>query len=646
MPSPRKIANVSTAADRPIPSRWGIANASHRATHAAPASSTQAEETLRHVTWIVVVALAVFVLGLGNSRFWDQDEGYYASVAYEMFQRGDWIVPTFNHELFAHKPPMMYWGMMASFSLFGPSEFAARLVSALLGVGSALLTYALGRRLFDATTGWIAGIAMATCLMFSIVARSATADAYLSFFVLLALYLWARDAISSEQVAAPKLNAAPDNENALPENPSSLGVRTQTWGWVYFAIGLAVMSKGPIGCCFPVTILGLVHWLAPHWNATTGKTTESARWLERISVCMRPSSIVQAILALRPVLGILIVGLVCAPWFLAMQNITHGAFLSEFLGIHHVHRFSQPMDNHGGPIYYYLLACLVGLYPWTAFAMPTLWQWARGPQWTDRPRATLLVSAWASVYLFVFSIASTKLPSYVIPAYPALALIAAHYIAGWRSYQRPSDRVWQLVGWACMGLVGLILIAGPWMLTWPTDSGTWMDRLELDRQAQQTIRWVSVLGIPLLLGGGFGWWMRVRNRVRPMIVGYVATALAMMLLFWQILVPLADQHQTPQEVAGWLRTAREHGPTKSVAVLSYFRPSMVYYSGGPVRFCTSPEELLHSIAADPRSILVVSDAAFESLHAQLPPEYRIVERYPSFPQKGNMLILSSETITR
>jgi hypothetical protein len=184
------------------------------------------------------------------------------------------------------------------------------------------------------------------------------------------------------------------------------------------------------------------------------------------------------------------------------------------------------------------------------------------------------------------------------------------------------------------------------MLTWPTDSGTWMDGLDLDRQAQQTIRWVSVLGVPLLLGGGFGLWMRVRNRVRPMIVGYVATALAMMLLFWQILVPLADQHQTPQEVASWLRSAREHGPTQSVAVLSYFRPSMVYYSGGPVRFCTSPEELLHSIATDPRSILVVSDTAFESLHSQLPPEYRIVERYPSCPQKGNMLILSAETLTR
>jgi 4-amino-4-deoxy-L-arabinose transferase-like glycosyltransferase len=64
---------------------------------------------------LFVVGVLVLFLQLGNSRFWDQDEGYYASVAYEMYRRGDWIVPTFNEQLFAHKPPMMYWGMLLGF---------------------------------------------------------------------------------------------------------------------------------------------------------------------------------------------------------------------------------------------------------------------------------------------------------------------------------------------------------------------------------------------------------------------------------------------------------------------------------------------------------------------------------------------------
>ncbi|MFN7629343.1 MAG: ArnT family glycosyltransferase, partial [Pirellula sp.] len=90
---------------------------------------------------LCVVAVVVLFWNLGNSRFWDQDEGYYASVAAEMFDRGDWVVPTFNQELCAHKPPMMYWGMLVGFEMFGRNELGARWMSAIFGTLTVLLTY-------------------------------------------------------------------------------------------------------------------------------------------------------------------------------------------------------------------------------------------------------------------------------------------------------------------------------------------------------------------------------------------------------------------------------------------------------------------------------------------------------------------------
>jgi 4-amino-4-deoxy-L-arabinose transferase-like glycosyltransferase len=593
-------------------------------------------DTYRDIAIITVVSMVVLAMGLGNSRFWDQDEGYYASVALEMHERHDWVVPTFNEELFAHKPPMMYWGMLVGFNAFGPSEFSARLASALFGIASAMLTYWLGRRLFDAATGLVAALALASCFMFSVVARSATADAHLTFFVLLSIALWARDAFSD------------DGSVAASESPSdtTIPVRWGTWCAVYAAMGLAVLSKGPIGLAFPVTILGIVHCFAPVMERSDFATAPA--WQRAIWFLARlhPVVFARTVWSMRPLTAMAMVLVVAGPWFWAMQQQTGGAFLSEFLGVHHLNRFSQPMDNHSGPIFYYVLACLIGLYPWSSFALPTVMAWCHRDAWSQRSRSMLLVSAWIGVYVIVFSVASTKLPNYVMPAYPAMALVIGYYVSTWRAYQLPRERAWQMVGWGCMLGLGIATLVGPWALTWSTASGSWMDRWAVDDAMQKTVRWVALLGIPLVLGGWMGMGMRSRNWSRFLPICFAATSVVMLVLFWQWVVPMADRHQTPQDVAYRLRHVRAPGVEEPIAVLSLFRPSMVYYSGGPIRFCSTPEEMVRQTVMGRKPILVLSDDSFEVLHSQLPPEYRIVERYPSFPKRGNMLIVSPEPLLR
>ena len=149
-------------------------------------------QTVRHQIWITGIAVIALFTNLGATRLWDQDEAFFARTAVEMRERNEWIVPYFNGELFAHKPPLMFWMMRLGYMLFGVNEFAARFWSAVFGVLIALLVYRLGRRMFNAQVGLWAGLAMTTALMFDVVARAATPDCFLVFFSTLALYFFAR----------------------------------------------------------------------------------------------------------------------------------------------------------------------------------------------------------------------------------------------------------------------------------------------------------------------------------------------------------------------------------------------------------------------------------------------------------------------
>lgn len=591
------------------------------------------DQYFRFGPWMLLCLASVAVLfwNLGNSRFWDQDEGYYASVAAEMFSRGDWVVPTFNQELFAHKPPMMYWGMLAGFEVFGRNELGARWMSAFFGTLTVLLTYWLGKRIFDANTGLLAALALATSLMFTVVARSATADVHLAFFVLLSICIWSRDAFPATGVSQGIGSGV-------------LQIRWSTWIAVYVSMGFAVLSKGPIGVAFPVTILGIVHW----WEHVTIRLNESrdfepltrAQWLR---VVLSPWNVVSCIAAMRPITAMIMVASVAGPWFVAMQRQTDGAFLSEFLGVHHLNRFSQPMDNHSGPFFYYIIACIVGLYPWTAFALPTAIAWFDKNAWRDSRRSHILLSAWVVVYLGVFSIASTKLPNYVIPAYPALALIIGHYFASWSCSKDAWERRWQWIGWGGLVLIGLCLAMGPSFLTTPLGSNqtTVLDRFRIDSSMQSTIRWVSLLGIPLIAGGLVGYILLATRRHSWLTSCFAASSLGMMLIFWQIIVPLADRHQTPQDLATALNEQHQGvGRAGSISVLNYFRPSMVYYAGQRIQFFNSIEEIVEQSKLDPPSVIVVQEQRVQELRELTSDRYQISDEFPEFPRRGKIVVLS------
>ncbi|MGC4005779.1 MAG: glycosyltransferase family 39 protein [Pirellulales bacterium] len=148
---------------------------------------------IRRSGWIVgATAALIFFANLGGAGLWDEDEPRNAACTAEMLRRGDWVVPMFNGQYRCQKPVMLYWLQMASYGAFGQSEFAARVPSALLSVGTCLLTWWLGRMLRSPRVGLLGGLLLATALMFDVAARASTPDGCLIFGVTLTLACYAR----------------------------------------------------------------------------------------------------------------------------------------------------------------------------------------------------------------------------------------------------------------------------------------------------------------------------------------------------------------------------------------------------------------------------------------------------------------------
>lgn len=565
----------------------------------------------------------VFLLGLGATHFWDDDETYFVEVAREMHQTGDWIVPRFNRELFSHKPPMMFWLMAGGFRLFGISEFVARLPAALFGLASVLLVHHLGSRLHSRLAGFWSAVILATSLNFVVIARAAACDAELVFFCTLSIFLYVR--------AAQKRIAPGQREWGEPS--------FRDWCGIYFAMGFAVLTKGPIGLLLPGCVLGLFRLLSPTPGEVSGSPTQAmesdlpgGRWagLWQVACRLSPLRVAREVWRMCPGLALGSVVLVAGPWFAAVGWHTDGEFLRGFFGTHHLHRFTAGMDNHAGPAWFYLAAICVGFFPWILLARPVLLDLWRRRQTAGRlsPADRLLI-CWVTVWVGFFSLATTKFPHYVVPAYPALALLTGAFVARWEA--EPG-----LISKRALGLMwGTLLLIGGGLLVIP---GMVAQHLRLE------IGGLWIPGVPVVLGGVMAWWSSQRQQVRQSLgVWTISTALFLVALFGWTAAEV-DRGQSNVALARAMQAADPHGNCR-VASWHFFRPGLIYYSGelagvDRVERLETAEDLLAWWKANPGPTFVVARAdELDRERARLPADLQEVTRVPWFMKQGHELVL-------
>lgn len=316
---------------------------------------------------LLLLCTGTFFAGLGRSAITDSDEAFYAESAREMLEGGDWLSPRYNGEYRFQKPVLYYWLTAATYAVAGVHEAAARLWSALAGLGLVLLTWNLGRRWYGDPAGFAAGLVAATNFGYITMARFALPDLPLAFFATLATW------------------AVVDAD------------RRPRYGLAGFAAALGFLTKGPLGVILPAIVV--VPVLAS--ERRLGELT-SRRLIAALAVFA-------------------IVGL---PWYVLMAAEHGGSYLYGFFVGDNLERFATGRFNEPRPVWFYLPILAGGLLPWTPFVLQwiaPIRAWLRRHAVLD-PRTRRLI-IWTAAPLLLFSLSVGKQSRYILPVLPPLAVL-------------------------------------------------------------------------------------------------------------------------------------------------------------------------------------------------------------------------------
>jgi 4-amino-4-deoxy-L-arabinose transferase-like glycosyltransferase len=359
-------------------------------------------------TWLLrsgllLAALVIWFSNLDYRKLIKPDEGRYAEISREMAVTGDWVTPRLNGIKYFEKPPLHYWVGAAAMDQFGAHEWTARVWTALTGALGIVLAWLAGSILFGARAGMFAAVVLGSSLMYIAMGHLNTLDMGLAFFLFLALcsFLFAHR------------DLATDRANAV---------------WMHIAwasMAGAVLSKGLVGLVIPAATLAIY------------------TVLQRDLLVWRRLHIITG--------GILFLAL-CAPWFI-LVSLRNPEFAWFFFVHEHFLRYTTTLHQRVEPWYYFIPLFIAGALPWLAPMLDALW---RGV--LPEPRAKFHVRRflviWCVFVFAFFSASGSKLPSYILPLFPALALLT-----GWRLNSISGRALaWQVGPMALIAAAGLIAL--------------------------------------------------------------------------------------------------------------------------------------------------------------------------------------------
>jgi 4-amino-4-deoxy-L-arabinose transferase-like glycosyltransferase len=481
-----------------------------------------------HYALLTLVWAVLCLANLGGPSLWDIDEGHNATAALEMYESGNFIVPTFNYALREDKPVLLYWLQVAAYHCCGVNEFAARLPSALAALLTVLLTYELGRRLFDPSTGLLAGLILASAVLFCASAHFANPDALLNLCTVLCLFcFWQHYTRGGLWLVASGA-----------------------------AAGLGMLAKGPVALVLPVAVT----FLFLLWRGELRR--------------LRDLRLLGATLAFA---------LVAAPWYVWVGVETKGQWLRGFFLKHNLDRALAPMEHHGGPLFYYLIVLLVGLAPWSVFLGSTCWYvWKQvrstrtaGPQ--DSRMVCQFLVCWFAVYFLCFSIVRTKLPNYILPLYPAAAVLGACFLDHWRrglvtppAWMMPTSIV-------SLAIVGVGVSAGLLAV-----SGLGHVSPLRNRFIPELAPWSS-LGMVFLTAAAVAGWCLVRQRRGALLACVALSGIGSTgaVVLWG--VDVVDRYKAPRFLTQALPSDHLFREER-IAAYDYFQPSLAFYCQREVHF--------------------------------------------------------------
>jgi len=497
--------------------------------------------------WALFAAIAVvWFATLDARRLVHPDEGRYAEIAREMAVSGDWVTPRLNDLKYFEKPPFQYWVTAIAYRAFGIHEWTARLWPALAGLLGVLAIGYAGYAIGGPTLGVFAGLALSGTVWHAGMAQVLSLDSGLSFFLALGFAGF-----------------------VIAQRAESGAGERRVWMWIaWAAMAGATLSKGLIGLFLPGAAL----------VAYTAITRDFVLW-RRLHVAS----------------GLALYLALTAPWFVAVAS-ANDEFLRFFFIHEHLQRFLTTEHQRTGAWYYFIPILVGGILPWL-----TLLAWGARRAWREGTANALGFSwqrfalVWATFVFLFFSVSGSKLPSYILPMFPPLALVA-----GWLLVRVDARTLFRLV----LPLVVLASVALVAMLA------------AYDRQASRFAS--AVLPVEALLA--FGAWLKACAAVQ--VAGGIGALIAFRQAehraaarFWgvallsltslaglQLAIAGFDAFSTMRSTSAILRTAQASAPFAAAAPfyqVAMYDQTVPFYLGRTTRLVAFRDELSLGIDAEP-----------------------------------------------
>lgn len=336
---------------------------------------------------VILAAVCFAVLWFANLQYRDlfqTDEGRYAEIPREMVATGDWVTPRLDGLLYFEKPVLQYWTTAVAYELFGQSNWTSRLWTALTGLLGIFMTAWAGWRLFDRRTAWCAALLLASSMYYVIMGHFNTLDMGVSFFMCLSVFafLFAMRAADRNEIAARR-------------------------GWMYLAwiaAALGMLSKGLEAVVLPGATFIIYTLIARDWK----------RWKQ-----------------LHVYGGIALFIVIAAPWYV-LVSLRNPGFTFHFFIFEHFYRFLTPEAHRPGAWWYFVPVLLFGLLPWWPQFVRAIVGLSQRKEIQTQPgqfNHRLFLWTWCVLVFLLFSVSSSKLASYILPIFPALALLVGYELA-------------------------------------------------------------------------------------------------------------------------------------------------------------------------------------------------------------------------
>jgi 4-amino-4-deoxy-L-arabinose transferase-like glycosyltransferase len=345
---------------------------------------------IRNFVLVFLGALLLNVAGTWTIPLVDRDEPRFSEASREMRERSDYVIPFFNDKYRFDKPAFIYWTQIASYSVFGENDFAARFPSTVAAALTALLLFAWGRRIGGERTGWWAAIIFTLCLQVFIHGKAAVADMWLVFFVTAAHW-------TGYELLGDFLE---------PARPPAGEYQRHLKYWriaFYVALGFGFLAKGPLGWLPPLTVIST-------------------------KLFLRGNSLTRRFWFVTGMLGAF--AIVCT-WGIPALIRTNGEFFKVGIGRHVVERSFNVMEGHGANSWntylaampYYFVFVFLSFFPWS-IKLPALAKHL----WRKRDATDNYLISGILIVFVIMSLVKTKLPHYTLPAFPLLALLLARHL--------------------------------------------------------------------------------------------------------------------------------------------------------------------------------------------------------------------------